>query len=85
MAATNVLSQNADVHVSNFKNWSSKDSSAINDDKLESLKVLDPDDPLMKRFQDALENHLLRIDLRLSQDITQLVSPKKKIYIFLHS
>ncbi|XP_034939627.1 coiled-coil domain-containing protein 40 [Chelonus insularis] len=32
-----------------------------NEEPEESLKVLDPDDPLMKRFQDALRNHLLKI------------------------
>lgn len=40
----------------------------------ETLKVLDPEDRLMKRFQDALKAHLTRIDQRLSEDILNLVS-----------
>ncbi|XP_058799375.1 coiled-coil domain-containing protein 40 [Phymastichus coffea] len=38
----------------------------------ENLKILDPDDPLMKRFQDALKSHLLRIDNKLSEEIREL-------------
>ncbi|XP_012273583.1 coiled-coil domain-containing protein 40 [Orussus abietinus] len=38
----------------------------------ELLQVLDPDDPLMKRFQDALQKHLLRIDKKLSEEILEL-------------
>ncbi|XP_016844861.1 coiled-coil domain-containing protein 40-like isoform X2 [Nasonia vitripennis] len=36
------------------------------------FKILDPDDPLMKRFQDALKSHLLRIDNKLSDEISEL-------------
>lgn len=37
------------------------------------FKILDPDDPLMKRFQDALKSHLLRINNKLSDEISELV------------
>lgn len=39
----------------------------------DKFKILDPDDPLMKRFQDALKSHLLRIDDKLSSEISELV------------
>jgi hypothetical protein len=42
----------------------------FDDDK---FKILDPDDPLMKRFQDALKLHLVRIDNKLSNEIKELV------------
>lgn len=48
--------------------------------------VLDPDDALMKRFQSALKEHLLRLANKLSEEILDLV---RKIlicnmfYIFL--
>lgn len=41
---------------------------------LEIPNVLDPDDSLMKRFQDALREHLARVDDRLSSEIVELVS-----------
>lgn len=37
-------------------------------------EVLDPDHPLMKRFQAALRNHLERQYSRLSQEVLELVS-----------
>lgn len=40
----------------------------------DNFQILDPDDPLMKRFQDALKSHLSRIDNRLSEEIHELVS-----------
>lgn len=43
-----------------------------------NTKVLDPDDPLMKRFQDALNEHLLRVDNKLSQEILEMVIKKNK-------
>ena len=45
----------------------------------DNFKLLDPDDPLMKRFQDALKAHLLRIDNKLSDEIKELVSFKINI------
>lgn len=39
----------------------------------EKFKILDPDDPLMKRFQDALKSHLRRIDNKLTDEISELV------------
>lgn len=35
--------------------------------------VLDPDDSLMKRFQNALREHLIRVDNKLSSEILDLV------------
>jgi len=39
--------------------------------------VLDPDDSLMKKFQDALRTHLIRVDDRLSSEISELVSTRR--------
>lgn len=36
--------------------------------------VLDPDDSLMKKFQNALREHLTRVDKKLSDEILELVS-----------
>lgn len=36
--------------------------------------VLDPDDSLMKKFQSALREHLIRVDNRLNSEILELVS-----------
>lgn len=36
--------------------------------------VLDPDDSLMKKFQNALREHLIRVDNRLNSEILDLVS-----------
>ncbi|KAK0173731.1 hypothetical protein PV328_006882 [Microctonus aethiopoides] len=41
-------------------------------ESVESLKVLDPDDPLMKRFQDALKAHLIKLNDGLTKDINEL-------------
>ncbi|KAJ8683178.1 hypothetical protein QAD02_018970 [Eretmocerus hayati] len=38
----------------------------------DNFKILDPDDPLMKRFQDALKAHLLRLDKKLDDEIYEL-------------
>ena len=46
----------------------------INSTMGETLKILDPDDPLMKRFQEALKTHLTRINGKLTEDILDLVS-----------
>lgn len=35
--------------------------------------VLDPDDSLMKKFQNALREHLVRVDNKLSSEILELV------------
>lgn len=35
--------------------------------------VLDPDDSLMKKFQNALQEHLVRVDNKLSSEILELV------------
>ncbi|EZA53658.1 Coiled-coil domain-containing protein [Ooceraea biroi] len=40
--------------------------------EMEVPNVLDPDDSLMKRFQDALREHLVRVDGRLSSEISEL-------------
>lgn len=36
--------------------------------------VLDPDDSLMKKFQSALREHLIRVDNKLNSEILELVS-----------
>lgn len=36
--------------------------------------VLDPDDSLMKKFQNALREHLIRVDNKLNSEILELVS-----------
>jgi len=36
--------------------------------------VLDPDDSLMKKFQNALRDHLVRVDNKLNSEIVELVS-----------
>lgn len=45
----------------------------------EAPHVLDPEDPLMKRFQNALKAHLMRIERKLSEDIVELVSKPSSI------
>ncbi|XP_011298593.1 coiled-coil domain-containing protein 40 [Fopius arisanus] len=45
---------------------------------MQSLKVLDPDDPLMRRFQEALRSHLLRVDERLTTEIAELQASNKE-------
>lgn len=52
----------------NFENYNEERES------VESLKVLDPDDPLMKRFQDALKAHLIKVNDGLTKDINELAS-----------
>lgn len=42
-------------------------------------EVLEPEHPLMKRFQAALKNHLHRQYNRLTEEILELVSLLKKI------
>ncbi|XP_070155282.1 coiled-coil domain-containing protein 40 [Polyergus mexicanus] len=41
--------------------------------------VLDPDDSLMKRFQNALREHLVRVDNKLSSEILELEAKIKSI------
>lgn len=53
------------------------------EDNNESLKVLDPDDPLMKRFQDALKAQLMKINERLLKDIDELVSKNNKLLFII--
>lgn len=36
--------------------------------------VLDPDDSLMKKFQNALREHLVRVDNKLNSEILDLVN-----------
>lgn len=61
------ISQDEEIYKLIKDNW--------NEDKpAESLKVLDPDDPLMKRFQEALKAHLVKINKNLSEEINELVS-----------
>ena len=36
--------------------------------------VMDPDNPLMTKFQNALREHLIRIDNKLNSEILELVS-----------
>lgn len=36
--------------------------------------VLDPDDSLMKKFQNALREHLVRVNNKLNSEILELVS-----------
>ncbi|XP_014234800.1 coiled-coil domain-containing protein 40 [Trichogramma pretiosum] len=43
----------------------------------DTFKILDPDDPLMKRFQDALKSHLQRIDGKLEEEIRELEAALK--------
>lgn len=56
------------------------------DETPSQLKILDPNDPIMKRFQDALRAHLTRIDNKLSEEIHELVGYKftsiKKLFYF---
>lgn len=47
---------------------------------LDVPNVLDPDDSLMKKFQNALREHLIRADNRLNSEILELV----RILIFLN-
>lgn len=41
---------------------------------MQTPNVLDPDDSLMKKFQNALREHLVRVDDRLNGEILELVS-----------
>ena len=45
----------------------------IGEQNKDQFKILDPNDPLMKRFQDALQAHLTRINNKLSDEIFDLV------------
>lgn len=45
----------------------------INTKSLNVPNVLDPDDSLMKKFQYALREHLVRVDNKLSSEILELV------------
>ncbi|XP_015108461.2 coiled-coil domain-containing protein 40 [Diachasma alloeum] len=67
-----------DVDPLKFKSWRESESSEMNENKKRFLKVLDPDDPLMRRFQDALRSHLLRVEERLSAEIAELNDPRLK-------
>ncbi|XP_015595584.1 coiled-coil domain-containing protein 40 [Cephus cinctus] len=50
-----------------------KDNSKENKPLSQNIPViLDPDDPLMKRFQDALKAHLTRVNDKLNQEILEL-------------
>ena len=40
---------------------------------MSTLNILDPDDKLMKKFQETLRLHLLHIDNKLSEEIFNLV------------
>lgn len=66
------LPQN-DSDTTKLKEWEENNSLKEKEGNLELLKVLDPDDPLMRRFQEALRAHLLRVDERLTIDIRELV------------
>lgn len=46
----------------------------IDTKSLRAPNVLDPDDTLMKKFQNALREHLVRVDNRLNNEILELVS-----------
>ena len=39
----------------------------------DQFKILEPNDPLMKRFQDALQAHLNRINNKLADEIFDIV------------
>lgn len=43
--------------------------------------ILDPDDPLMKRFQESLKSHLTRIDDKLQEEIFDLVGIWKSYFL----
>ncbi|KAH0540643.1 coiled-coil domain-containing protein 40-like [Cotesia glomerata] len=59
------ISQDEEIYKLIKDNW--------NEDKpAESLKVLDPEDPLMKRFQEALKAHLVKINKNLTEEINEL-------------
>ncbi|CAD6201324.1 GSCOCG00000125001-RA-CDS [Cotesia congregata] len=59
------ISQDEEIYKLIKDNW--------NEDKpTESLKVLDPEDPLMKRFQEALKTHLVKINKNLTEEINEL-------------
>lgn len=49
-------------------------NSRIDANSVEIPNVLHPDDSLMKKFQDALRDHLIRIDNKLNSEILDLVS-----------
>ncbi|XP_063980337.1 coiled-coil domain-containing protein 40 [Diachasmimorpha longicaudata] len=53
-------------------------SSEVDENKTRFLKVLDPDDPVMSRFQEALKNHLLRVGERLTTEIAELQAANKE-------
>jgi len=50
-------------------------------DQVVHTNVLDPDDSLMKKFQDALRAHLIRVDDRLSSEISELVSTRQLVLV----
>lgn len=43
------------------------------DENGDKFHILHPDDALMKRFQDALKAHLLRLDDKLDEEIREIV------------
>lgn len=45
--------------------------------------VLDPDDSLMKKFQSALREHLIRIDDKLNSEILEFASIRILIFLDL--
>ncbi|XP_076650150.1 lethal (2) 41Ab [Halictus rubicundus] len=46
---------------------------------ISSLNVLDPDDKLMKKFQETLHTHLLNVNNTLSEEIFELEASLKKV------
>lgn len=55
------------------ENYMKISKQAWKDETQTQLKILDPNDPIMNRFQDALRAHLTRIDNKLSEEIHELV------------
>lgn len=62
------ISQDEDIYKLITNSWNEAEETP------ESLKVLDPDDPLMKRFQETLRAHLMKINNKLTEEINELVS-----------
>ncbi|XP_053593742.1 coiled-coil domain-containing protein 40 [Microplitis demolitor] len=60
------ISQDEDIYKLITNSWNEAEETP------ESLKVLDPDDPLMKRFQETLRAHLMKINNKLTEEINEL-------------
>ncbi|XP_057323316.1 coiled-coil domain-containing protein 40-like [Microplitis mediator] len=60
------ISQDEDIYKLSTNSWNETEESP------ESLKVLDPDHPLMKRFQETLRAHLMKINNKLTEEINEL-------------